>query len=70
MKPDDKVTWTASGHTVTKDARHRVYGKILWIEGDRARVEILSVYSHKIRCWKKLDQLELSDAKRETQRKE
>lgn len=69
-KADDKVTWRASGHSTSIATRSIVKGTVLWVEGDRARVQIDSIYSSKVRCWKALDQLEVLDATGSTEREE
>lgn len=70
LKPNDKVQWIASGHSTTQYGRTKVKGTVLWIEGDRARVQVDSNYQSKVRCWKKLDQLEVRDASGSSEREE
>lgn len=61
MKANDLVTWKISGHQSVRSCRYRTDGKILWIEGDRARVELATGGKMKPRFWKKLSDLELKD---------
>lgn len=61
MKAGDLVTWRVSGH-ITTAIRYKTVGRILWIEGDRAKVEMATGGNLKPRFWKKLSDLELKDA--------